>query len=289
MLILITNSVVVAMEVKSTGAYTPKLFRSYNHECLKEPNSDQRLLRSPRSPGPADNVQIWQAARATSAAPSYFEPIKINDATYVDGGFTFNNPSREIIREVLSMHNNADDCINCLVSIGTGRPRKPKDHFFKPGRRNLIHTFNTVKKAAYDSESTEEDTESFSLARDIPYFRLNVEAVSWKLNDQNPDVQEQEIHTELEKKDVTTNIQFFAGQLVRQRRERAKDTQRWRRFTLGSFFVCPFESRRFNLPREFALHLQHDHASFWLEKDPEKKREFIAEQEVTPDIKKEPF
>ena len=273
------------MEAKPAGAYTPKLFRSYNHVSLKEPNLDQPPApsRSPRNPGPADNVPIWQAARATSAAPSYFEPIKINDHKYVHGGFAINNPSREIIGEVLSIHNNADDCINCLVSIGTGRPRKPKDDFFKPGKRNFIGTFNAaLKKAAYDNESTEEDTESFTLAKDIPYLRLNVEATSWKLNDQNPLVQKQEILAEFEKKSVIANIKFFAAQLVKQRRERAKDTQRWRRFTLGSFFQCPFESRRFNLPREFALHLQHEHASFWMERNDEEREAFIAKQEVTP-------
>ena len=46
---------------------------------------------------------------------------------------------------------------------------------------NLFRSLNAVLKAAYDSDSTHEDTESFMMARELPYFRLNVEAETWKL------------------------------------------------------------------------------------------------------------
>ena len=38
------------------------------------------------------SIKIWEAARATSAAPSYFEPLKIGDRKLVDGGLAANNP-----------------------------------------------------------------------------------------------------------------------------------------------------------------------------------------------------
>jgi len=38
------------------------------------------------------DIKIWQAARATSAAPAYFAPITVGNYTLVDGGMGANNP-----------------------------------------------------------------------------------------------------------------------------------------------------------------------------------------------------
>lgn len=38
------------------------------------------------------DIKIWQAGRATSAAPSSFTPIKVDNYTLVDGGLGDNNP-----------------------------------------------------------------------------------------------------------------------------------------------------------------------------------------------------
>ena len=61
---------------------------------------------------------IWQAARATTAAPTFFLPILINDIEYSDGGTGFNNPSELAIDESHSIWPNRS--IGCLVCIGTG-------------------------------------------------------------------------------------------------------------------------------------------------------------------------
>lgn len=44
---------------------------------------------------------IWQAARATSAAPLYFPPITINCRKYFDGGMHSNNPILEVVKEAI--------------------------------------------------------------------------------------------------------------------------------------------------------------------------------------------
>ena len=49
-----------------------------------------------------DDCSIWEACRATSAAPTFFPPISIGDPpdAYVDGGLGYNNPIRSLWDEV---------------------------------------------------------------------------------------------------------------------------------------------------------------------------------------------
>ncbi len=61
---------------------------------------------------------IWQVARATSAAPTYFLPITIDDVKYGDGGTGWNNPAKEVISEARNKWPGRP--IGVLVSIGTG-------------------------------------------------------------------------------------------------------------------------------------------------------------------------
>ena len=105
-----TPTFVVATKMyAASGSAT--LFRSYS--CKK---------------GNADRCFIWEAARATTAAPSFFAPITINDpkppASYVDGGLKHNNPSEVAIEEAKLLWPNAKRF--CLVSIGTGKQKVSK-------------------------------------------------------------------------------------------------------------------------------------------------------------------
>ena len=63
----------------------------------------------PLTPGPASTFQIWEVARATSAAPTLFQPIHFDDTVFVDGGLTANNPTRRLCEKSHSL-------------IGTGLP-----------------------------------------------------------------------------------------------------------------------------------------------------------------------
>src|SRR5579859_2891379 len=66
----------------------------------------------------AFDCTIWQAARATSAAPTFFKPIEIEHIQYVDGGVGQNNPAELAIHEAHKVWPGRS--IGCLVSIGTG-------------------------------------------------------------------------------------------------------------------------------------------------------------------------
>ena len=272
----------------------PKLFRSYDLASPKAALEVKGLQHTKlRNPGPADSCGIWEAARATSAATSYFKPVTIDGTRYVDGGFGFNNPSREIINEVLRVHNDAKDCINCLVSIGTGHPKKSKDDFFKPSRMTWTRNLSTVLKAACDSDSTHEDAESFMMAREIPYFRFNVEADTWKLPLTFGDTEEravrrswkEEVTAELKEVHTSESLKKCARMLVQQRRARAQNIERWRRFSLVTSYACPLEKHQFKRSRELILHLKFDHSSVWEAKSEKEKAEYISLCEVIPQMK----
>ncbi|TFY59899.1 hypothetical protein EVJ58_g5479 [Rhodofomes roseus] len=70
------------------------------------------------NPSLAD-YKIWEAARATTAAPVYFAPIELDGYKYMDGGFGYNNPVLQLITESRLCFGPARQ-VCCLVSIGTG-------------------------------------------------------------------------------------------------------------------------------------------------------------------------
>src|SRR5436190_12860203 len=76
------------------------------------------LFRSYAVDGTEIQCTILEAARATSAAPTYFPEMHIDGNLYVDGGIGYNNPSEEAIREARRIWPKRE--IGCLVSIGTG-------------------------------------------------------------------------------------------------------------------------------------------------------------------------
>jgi len=80
-------------------------------------------IRSYHSIDPAvqdtSSYTIWEAARATSAAPLYFPAIKVHGRDYFNGGLDSNNPVVEVIEEARREFPGA--VIGTVVSIGTGK------------------------------------------------------------------------------------------------------------------------------------------------------------------------
>lgn len=96
----------------SGNTSTPVLFRSYPSK-----RDSSSLYRE---------AKIWEAARATSAAPTFFDPIRIGSTARIfgDGGTGANNPIDEMWKEAIDICEGEPliDNLGCVVSIGTGVP-----------------------------------------------------------------------------------------------------------------------------------------------------------------------
>lgn len=47
-----------------------------------------------------DKVKLWQAVRASTSAPPFYQPMVIDGVEYIDGGFGRNNPSEVVVNAV---------------------------------------------------------------------------------------------------------------------------------------------------------------------------------------------
>lgn len=163
-----TNQQTLSHEVE-----TAYLFRTYkNLHRSKDP--EKRCFD--KNPGPAHDIPIWEVARATSAAPTYFKAPKIDNREYLDGGFGPNNPSLEIYEEVRTMNNQSNECVSIVLSIGTGKNNKLSrwTQTTVPGFRYINH-YNFAKGWASQSEEQHGRMLKEQVKFNFVYKRLNVQ------------------------------------------------------------------------------------------------------------------
>ncbi|XP_051962265.1 calcium-independent phospholipase A2-gamma-like isoform X2 [Xyrauchen texanus] len=84
------------------------IFRNYNH-------SPGRLSRYAGGSG----YQLWEAVRASSAAPGYFQEFPLQGDIHQDGGLILNNPCALAVNESRLLWPNQP--FQCVLSLGTGR------------------------------------------------------------------------------------------------------------------------------------------------------------------------
>jgi len=93
------------------------------------------MKKRPLRPGeaPHDDFLFWQVARATSAAPTYFEPARVTNLTtgrsmtLVDGGVYANNPSVCAFVEAHKMGATSETML--LVALGTGHQNRAYSYY----------------------------------------------------------------------------------------------------------------------------------------------------------------
>ncbi|KAI7779480.1 hypothetical protein LA080_000763 [Diaporthe eres] len=215
----------------------PHLFRSY---------ATNENDRHPHNPGPADTCKIWEAGRATSAAPSYFKSIKIDGHKYYDGGVGYNDPTEELYKDVL-MRSDCDSRdhmpIALILTLGTGteptlkqkakglvgilkariKEHRSVDRLIKIYRR-------VVKETATNTMGVVKRMRERADRRGFKYFKWDggEEVGALGLDNCKKEAftkMKSGIHKYMEDKSV--EIREAAELLVRKRRARFEDQDRW--------------------------------------------------------------
>ncbi|XP_050929192.1 calcium-independent phospholipase A2-gamma isoform X1 [Lates calcarifer] len=111
--------------------------------------------------------QLWQAIRATSAAPGYFQEFTLGNDLHQDGGLLINNPTALAVHECKCLWPNTP--LECVVSLGTGR-------FENPGKNSTTYTSLKTKLTNVISSATDTEEVHAMLDAFLPpgtYFRFN--------------------------------------------------------------------------------------------------------------------
>ena len=226
----------------------------------------------------AQEFEIWQVARAATAAPFYFEPLKIEKARapgsilFTDGGFSYdNNPSRESKREIQDLHGH--NRTHILVSVGTARKkREEKKSFFNKVPREIRGMADDLT----NPEKVHEDVERDQRSEGFHYYRLNhpdgldIELDRWEPKQHwfNQDAGSDTINTMRNhfahwacQLDTIQLLRDCAAMLVECRRRR-KLTDKWERYATAAQYLCHYKGcdhEDFFSGIRFAAHLRQHH------------------------------
>ncbi|NXE04656.1 PLPL8 phospholipase, partial [Lophotis ruficrista] len=111
--------------------------------------------------------KLWQAIRASSAAPGYFQEYVLGNDLHQDGGLLLNNPSALAVHECKCLW--PDVPLQCLISLGTGR-------YESEGKTNVTYTSLKAKLTNVISSATDTEEVHTMLDALLPpdtYFRFN--------------------------------------------------------------------------------------------------------------------
>ncbi|XP_015789793.1 calcium-independent phospholipase A2-gamma [Tetranychus urticae] len=166
--------IVTVSALINTPTIQPFVFRNYNH-------SDKSLSYYEGS----CKYAIWQAIRASAAAPGYFEEFLLDNYVHQDGGVLLNNPTPVAIHEAQLLWPNED--IHVCVSIGSGK-YSPLN--LKKEEKVALTSLRTKISRVIDSAT---DTEGpHRLLQDLlkpgTYFRFNPALSQWySLDEHRPE------------------------------------------------------------------------------------------------------
>ncbi|XP_075679412.1 85/88 kDa calcium-independent phospholipase A2-like [Dermatophagoides pteronyssinus] len=158
--------------------YPPKaeFFRNYL-------NAEQLLLNN--------NIEnneweyLWKVARATSAAPTYFNQCE----QYIDGALVANNPTLDLLTEIESIkrankimdkNNNTEILdIDAIVSIGTGEmPKKLFERLDFDFNWSILSKYQNlfkiiIEQASQSNGRVVERAQAWCSMINVPFYRLN--------------------------------------------------------------------------------------------------------------------
>lgn len=127
-----------------------------------------------------NNATIVQACLATSAAPTYFEPLRMFlgppgsqiKVGFIDGGLGYNNPIGVLWTQVSTIWGSSSErLVDCLVSLGTGKPKVPK---YNAGAYDLFQRLLEISGDSEEKANEFYEHHRADLGRNR-YFRFNVD------------------------------------------------------------------------------------------------------------------
>lgn len=101
------NKVFVVSSIMSRSPQELHVFRNYTYPPGNESRYDGTV-----------EAQLWEALRASSAAPTFFSEIRVNGELHADGAIVANNPTAVALHETKCMYPGVP--IELLVSMGNG-------------------------------------------------------------------------------------------------------------------------------------------------------------------------
>jgi uncharacterized protein len=164
-------------DVLLSDALTETLVTSYELETREPWFFARHKARST----PDSDFSMRFVARATSAAPTYFEPEELKVTTahgaLVDGGVYANNPAMCAYVETKKLHPDVDDVL--VVSLGTGQHTRPI-HYAEAKDWGLAHWAKPILDVVFDGVSDTVDHQMKVLCRDSDagdprYYRYQTE------------------------------------------------------------------------------------------------------------------
>lgn len=111
--------------------------------------------------------KMWEAIRASSAAPGYFQEFVLGKDLHQDGGLLINNPTALAIHECKCLWPNTP--LQCVLSLGTGR-------YETAGKNGTTYTSLKAKLTNVISSATDTEEVHTMLDALLPpdtYFRFN--------------------------------------------------------------------------------------------------------------------
>ena len=148
--------------------------RYANHCCrailaITKANVDAlpTLFRTYDTSDSLKDCAIWEVARATSAATTFFKSIKCgrDEIEFIDAGFGCNNPCEILLREAQSIFAGAE--FGCILSIGTGIGGVVS---VRATRKSIL---DALKAMATSSQKVAQRLNELYSDEDV-YFRFNV-------------------------------------------------------------------------------------------------------------------
>jgi hypothetical protein len=224
----------------------------------------------------AQSFPIWQVARAATAAPAYFEPLRVETpgssahSVFTDAGLGVTiNPTQEGILEIKDLYK--ESSIGVVVSVGTAKRRE----LWGGGIRRPMKALASM---VADPEVIHNNMQKESVREGFPYYRLNdpdklnIELDEWEPK-QRPWSRKVPGSTTLgrmtaafndwaRKPETAEQFERCANELVKRRQARTNDCAKWERYAIGVQFRCrrkECEREDFDNRGEFYHHLSKDH------------------------------